>query len=116
MSHHRVRFQAALLLTVLLGGSFGLPLLDALVFHRTTSAAPRPTLGKETVSQDSQTPAHALGCALLTSAASGKGLPAVGLGQSSAPTDPNDAAFPACTGIPSETNPSLHHSRAPPAV
>jgi hypothetical protein len=69
-----VRAQAILLLLVLMGGGFGLPMMDAVLFHQHGLTAPEDT--RSIVSRPlALGTAHALGCALWTTAASGRGLP-----------------------------------------
>jgi len=71
------RAQALFLCFTLLLGGFGLPLLDVAWFHST----PAPRADRLEIAlqgQHGSGVAHALGCAVLTSAASGRGLPALG--------------------------------------
>jgi hypothetical protein len=72
---HRLR-SLALVLTLVLGG-FGLPLLDTLCFHSTAVAATAPQSDSRLGHNDGGV-AHLFGCAVLTSAVSGSGLPALG--------------------------------------
>lgn len=65
-----------LCLTLLLGG-FGLPLLDAARFH-STPAASAQRAGTGLQGQHGTGVSHVLGCAVLMSAASERGLPSVG--------------------------------------
>ena len=71
------RAQALILCLTLLFGGFGLPLLDAAWFH-STPAGRVDRAGIMLEAQHGIGVAHALGCALLTSATSGRGLPALG--------------------------------------
>jgi hypothetical protein len=72
-----LRAQALFLCLTLLLGGFGLPLLDAAWFHSTAAPGPDP-LEIALQGQHNSGVAHALGCAVLTSAASGRGLPVLG--------------------------------------
>lgn len=71
------RFQALVLSLTLLVGGLGLPLVDAAWFH--SGPANRAACAEPAVEHPlgSGVP-HALGCALLSSAAIERGLPAVG--------------------------------------
>jgi hypothetical protein len=72
-----LRAQALFLCLTLLLGGFGLPLLDAAWFHSTPAPGP-DSLEIALQGQHNGGVAHALGCAVLTSAASGRGLPVLG--------------------------------------
>jgi hypothetical protein len=72
-----LRAQALFLCLTLLLGGFGLPLLDAAWFHSTAAPGPDP-LEIALQGQHNSGVAHSLGCAVLTSAASGRGLPVLG--------------------------------------
>jgi hypothetical protein len=71
------RAQALFLCFTLLLGGFGLPLLDAAWFHSTPIVRPE-RLEIALQGQHGGGLAHALGCTVLTSAASAMGLPALG--------------------------------------
>jgi hypothetical protein len=111
----RSRLHALWLLLMFLGGSLGLPLGDALIFHSTARTAPAAAPDQLDGGHDSGV-AHALGCAFWTIAVSGAGLPG--------PDQPRTAVVPAvveCEASPqplrlTQTDISLGHSRAPPSA
>jgi hypothetical protein len=110
-----LRAQALFLSFTLLLGGFGLPLLDAVWFHLTPTAWPdRVEITLE--GQHSGGVAHALGCTVLTSAASGRGLPVPG--SPVAPESPQSvgpALDPRSIPITS-TDLTLSLPRAPPSA
>jgi len=111
----RLPAQALVLLLTLLAGAFGLPLLDAAMFHSTARAS--ATAAPDRLEAGHTTGvAHGLGCAIWTGAASGTGLPG------STPARATLAARSAeCPPAPpfvffSQADLSLRHSRAPPSA
>lgn len=109
------RSQALILLLTLLGGAFGLPLLDALAFHSTaqaTEAAAPDQLG----AGHSTGVAHALGCAVWTSAASGTGLPGALHARTLLGRGSTDCGHRPPSLLHTQTDLSLVRSRAPPRV
>jgi hypothetical protein len=113
-SSGRLRAKALLLLLVLLVGGFGLPITDALVFHSTAGAPLSPQ--EELSPGNNSGQAHLLGCAVWSSPATSTGLPSVPLArvvQLSAAPQPQPRP-PA--GVPTQTDRTLAHSRAPPTA
>jgi hypothetical protein len=112
----RRRLPAFLLLLALLGGGFGLPLADALIYHSSTthlSIASATSATPESAVQPRSGPAHLLGCVLWLSALTGSGL------QSSAPVLRASAvasslATRVALTVYTQTDLSLGLSRAPP--
>jgi len=112
MRRHCVpRAQALVLFFTLLGG-FGLPLLDAAWFHSTPVARP----DRLEIALDGQHGGrvHALGCAVFTSATSGRGLPALGARGVDERPRSADAVPEPCPTLMSSMVVTLSLPRAPP--
>ncbi len=115
---HRSRFaraQAFLLMLVLMGGGFGLPLVDAVLFHQHGLKA--PTDSRSIVSRPlALGAAHALGCALWTNAASGRGLPSFSAPRAVILRWVREARLLDAQVPVSPADSTLRQSRAPPLV
>jgi hypothetical protein len=111
----RLRAQALVLLLTLLAGAFGLPLLDAVMFHSTARAS--ATAAPDRLQAGHLTGmAHGLGCAIWTGAASGTGLPGPTPGRATLATRSAECPPTPPFVLSSQTDLSLRHSRAPPSA
>ena len=113
-SPERLRAKALLLLLLLLAGGFGLPIVDALVFHSATRA-PVPTQAGIAGAPESGS-AHLLGCAVWSSLATSTGLPCVPLTGSIALARSPEASPLAPADLSTQTDRTLALSRAPPSA
>ena len=110
----RLRVKALLLLIILLDGGFGLPIVDAVVFHSTAGASASTREGVS--AGHALGPGHLLGCAVWSSPATSTGLPGV----PPAPVatllrSPEPAPLSPAVLI-TQTSLTLACSRAPPTV
>jgi hypothetical protein len=100
-----------LLALAFVGGNFGLPVADALVFHSVPgSPAPqKPSLG----GPGGET-GHQQLCLQLKATGQARSLPASGAGQVDPPQDLGQRVLTVVAAPPSSHHPASHHSRAPP--
>jgi hypothetical protein len=108
---HRLR-AIALVLTLVLGG-FGLPLLDTLCFHSTAVLATAPQSEPRLGHNDGGV-AHLFGCAVLTSAVSGSGLPALGTPPVASAPRLRESYLPLRSTLVIHSDLAFSQSRAPP--
>ncbi len=105
------RLQALLLLLTLVGGGFGLPLYDAVVYH---SALEHAQARSNSIASESATSAHGVTCAMDLASRCGTGLTAfTALGLVPAPSVRTTILRPLPVA-PRQTWLASTHSRAPP--
>ena len=110
----RLRAKALVLFLVLLVGGFGLPIVDALWFHSTSTATVSTEVGVGGTHGSSTS--HLLGCAVWSSPATSTGLPCVPAAPS---VESAQAAQPQSPELPVLANQDLHKlalPRAPPSA
>jgi len=105
------RLQALLLLLTILGGSFGLPLYDAVVYHsKPTQTQPQA----DSAARQSEATTHSQACALDFSTRCGNGIaPFADLGLTPIPSVRTTNLRPIPVA-PTQTWLASTHSRAPP--
>ena len=105
------RLQALLLLLTLVGGGFGLPLYDAVVYH---SALEHAQARSNSIAGENATSAHGVTCAMDLASRCGTGIAAfTDLGLAPVPSVRTTILRPIPVA-PAQTLPASTHSRAPP--